>query len=439
MRRKHHLPRQPVKACIESFAHDGRGIAHLDGKAVFIDGALPGEEVTFVYTDRRRDYAEGRIDEVLRPSSLRVEPRCPHFGLCGGCSLQHLDADAQVQAKQALLQAQFKRIGKIEEVPLWPALTGPIWGYRRKARLSVKYVAKKERVLVGFREKNSPFLADIKRCEVLHPKVGEKLLELSELILSLTVKKRVPQIEVAVGDERSALVFRILEKPTAEDLEKLRAFGKGYDFDIYLQPKGPESILALEPEEPPLLTYSLPCHQVTFQFAPLEFIQVNAEINRQMVDRVIDVLQLEANDTVLDLFCGLGNFTLPMAKKAGKVIGIEGSDALVKRARCNAERNGLTNTEFHSADLTQPLKGEWATRKYAKLLLDPSRAGASNALTCVSRWGPQRIVYVSCNPATLARDADILVHQHGYRLVSAGVMDMFPHTYHVESIALFER
>jgi len=434
------LPQNAVETRIESFAHDGRGVAHVDGKAVFIDGALPGEQVSFFYTNIRRDFAEGRIGRVLVPAPERVEPKCPHFDVCGGCSLQHLAEDAQIVEKQRLLLEQFRRLGKVEPEGWFPPLTGPRWGYRHKARLGVKYVAKKGKVLVGFREKASAFIAEIQSCPVLHPKVGERLGGLAELIEKLSVRDKIPQIEVAVGDERSALVFRVLTEPTQADVDALREFGARFDFDMYLQPQGPESVFPLQPENAPPLKYTLPNQGIEFRFKPTDFTQVNMAINRDMVDRVMAVLNPDAGDQVLDLFCGLGNFTLPLTRKSAFVTGIEGSRESVARARQNAQSNGIDNVEFHVADLTQPLDGvPWAERRYDEVLLDPSRAGAQAVLGLASRWGAARILYISCTPSTLARDAGILVREHGYRLMRAGVMDMFPHTAHVESIALFEK
>jgi len=434
------VPKTPVAALIESFAHDLRGVAHVNGKAVFVDGALPGEEVEFVFTDIRRDYAEARIERVITPAPNRIEPLCPHFGVCGGCSLQHLDENQQIVIKQNLLMEQFCRIGKVEPEEIWPPLTGPHWGYRHKARLGVKWVTKKGKVLVGFREKASSFLAELGTCLVLHPKVGEHLPDLSAMIESLSIRDQVPQIEVAVGDERAALVFRVLGPPAQDDLEILRSFGQRFGFDIYLQPKGPDSVFALWPENPPLLGYALPENGVEFRFQPTDFTQVNVAINRKMVNRVLEALDPQAGDEILDLFCGIGNFTLPLARKAAQVIGVEGGAEAVARARQNAADNGLDNVAFHVADLTQPQDSSpWANRRYDKVLLDPSRAGAMEILAYAGKWSASRIVYVSCNPSTLARDAGILVNGQGYRLVKAGVMDMFPNTTHVESIALFER
>jgi 23S rRNA (uracil1939-C5)-methyltransferase len=439
-RRKKTLPVESVRARIDSFTHDGRGVARVDGKPVFIDGALPGEEVSFIYTDSRRDYAEGKVESLHETVPERVAPRCPSFGICGGCSFQHLADDAQIASKQKMMVEQFQRIGRFEDIPLFPPLTGPSWGYRHKARLGVKNVAKKGRVLVGFRERSSPYITDLEWCPVLHPRVGERLRELSELIGELSLRDRLPQIEVAVGDERVALVFRLLEDPTEADHVALKAFGAHFDFDIYLQRHGPDSVVALYPEQPPQLGYALPEQGVTFSFKPTDFTQVNIEINRKMVSRVMALLAPEAGDTLLDLFCGIGNFTLPLARRAGYVVGVEGGIEAVERARQNAQANSLENVEFHVADLTQPLAGQaWADRNYSKILLDPSRAGAEDVLAGIPRWGAGRIVYVSCNPSTLARDAAILVNRHGYRLIRAGVMDMFPQTAHVESIALFEK
>lgn len=438
--RKKPLPADPVRVRIEALTHDGRGVASVEGKRVFLHGGLPGEDVSFTYTDIRRDYAEGAVCEVHESSAIRVSPRCSRFGVCGGCSFQHVADSAQIEEKQKLLADQFQRIGKLETFDLFEPLTGPSWGYRHKARLGVKYVAKKGRVLVGFRERSSPFITDLETCPVLHPRVGERLLDLSRLIESLSIKDRLPQIEVAVGDAAAALVFRVLDDPNAEDLQKLAAFARQFEFDIYLQRHGPDSVVPLEGLTGTPLSYALPAQDVTFRFKPTDFTQVNIEINRSMVSRVMMLLDLQPNETVLDLFCGIGNFTLPLATRAQWVVGVEGGSEAVVRGRENALANGLKNVEFHVADLTQTLEGKaWADRKYDKILLDPSRAGAEEVLAAIPRWGARRIVYVSCNPSTLARDAGILVNTYGYRLVRAGVMDMFPQTAHVESIALFEK
>ncbi len=437
--RKKKLPENPVRVTIESLAHDGRGIAHVDGKVIFIDEALPDEELDFVYTDSRKDYAEGKVVELFSRSADRVDPECPHYGVCGGCSFQHVAADKQIHIKEGLLKEQFLGIGKLEIETIWEPLTGASWGYRRKARVGVKYVPKKGRVLVGFRERRNPFLAEMENCKVMHPLVGMNLMALSDMIGKLSIKAKIPQIEVAIGDEDCVLAFRVLEPPTLEDKEILRAFGHQHTISMCLQSKGPDTIVPLENEPEILPKYSLPEQGLTFNFKPAMFTQVNYEINRKMVTRALESLALTKDDIVLDLFCGLGNFTLPLATQAGHVVGIEGDLPLVNHAKENARSNAIENVEFHVADLTKDIdQFAWAKKKFTKILLDPSRAGASEILHHFKKWQPQLIVYISCNPSTLARDAGILVNELGYTLVKAGVMDMFPQTGHVESIALFK-
>jgi len=438
--RKKKLPEAAVAVTIESLAHDGRGVAHVDGKVIFIDEALPGEQVEFIYTDSRRDYAEGKVDKLLTRSEYRTEPKCEHFGSCGGCSFQHVKDEEQIKIKQGLLVEQFNRIGKVEIPEIWEPLTGPHWGYRRKARMGVKYVAKKGRVLVGFRERRNPFLAEIESCKVMHPIVGEKLMDLSETIGGLTIKDKIPQIEVAIGDEDCVLAFRVLEPPTDEDKERMREFGHKHNISMCLQSKGPDTIVPIEGEPEVIPSYALPDQDIKFNFKPAMFTQVNYEINKKMITRVIETLELNENDNVLDLFCGLGNFTLSMATKAGHVVGVEGDLPLVNHARENAKLNNLDNVEFHVADLSKDVSGQaWSKQKFNKVMLDPSRAGASEVLHNLKHWNPDLVMYVSCNPSTLARDAGILVNEMGYKLVKAGVMDMFPQTGHVESIALFKK
>ncbi len=436
--RRKKLPPETANASIESMAHDGRGVAHVDEKAVFIAGALPGEEVVFEYSKKKKDFAEGRVTEVLTASADRVEPGCEHYTICGGCSLQHLDPEKQILAKQSILIDQFKSIAKLEDFELWPALTGPFWGYRHRARLGVKDVIKKGRVLVGFREKASPFLAEIESCDVLHPSVGKRLMDLSALIGGLSIKDKIPQIEVSICDNRTALVFRILEPLSDDDIAILSSFELSANVDIYTQSKGPDTIAPLAGEKP-ALSYALP-NEVTLYFGPSDFVQVNVEINRKMINRALQTLDLNENDNVLDLFCGLGNFTLPMAKVAGHVTGVEGSDDLIKRAKENADKNGISNASFYTANLMEEVADEpWTKQKYNKVLIDPPRLGAKEILHYLPKWGAEQVLYISCNPSTLARDAAILVNELGYTMKRAGVMDMFPHTSHVESIALFEK
>ncbi len=428
-----------VEVTVESLSHEGRGVAHVDGKVVFIDGALAGERVRFRYTAHQRRFDEGATVEVLEPSPLRVEPRCPHFEICGGCSLQHMAPQAQVELKQATLLEQFAHMGEgLAPREIAPPITCEPWGYRRKARLGAKYVTKKEAVLVGFREKRSSFIADITRCDVLHPSVGERITALRELIGSMEARQRLPQIEVAVGEEGTALVFRHLDPLSEEDRRRLTEFGQRHDFQIHLQPKGPDTVHALWPGEASL-HYLLPEFELEMGFRPGDFTQVNDEINRKMIHQALEWLDPQPGERVLDLFCGLGNFTLPLARRAGHVVGVEGEAALVERGRENAVRNGIGNVEFHGADLTQPPESHpWYGEGFDKILLDPPRSGAAGIVDHLHRFGAGRIVYVSCNPATLARDAAVLV-ANGYRLEKAGIMDMFPHTAHVESMALFER
>ncbi|TAN48549.1 MAG: 23S rRNA (uracil(1939)-C(5))-methyltransferase RlmD [Methylococcaceae bacterium] len=433
------LPKDARAAVIDSLNHDGRGVARVDGKVVFIDGALPGETIHFIYSKNHRDYAEGRVAAIVTASSERIQPHCPNADICGGCSLQHLTHEAQIHHKQTLLLEQLRRIGKVEPAQVFAPIRGPLWGYRHRARLSVKDVRKKGQLLVGFREKASPFVADIQACPVLHPAVGTRLLELRALLAGLKLRELIPQIEIAVGDHRSTLVFRILDDAPPEDWARLRAFGAQHGFDIYLQRQGPDSIVPVQ-SDTVLPHYSLPESGLDFHYNPTEFTQVNPAINRSMVARALELLAPGPQDAVLDLFCGLGNFTLPLAQRAKAVVGVEGEMGLVRQARDNARHNGIDNVAFYATDLFQEVgQAEWAQRRYDKILLDPARAGAQEIVRQLPRFAARRVVYVSCNPATLARDAGILVHEAGYRLLGAGIMDMFPHTAHVESIALFER
>jgi 23S rRNA (uracil1939-C5)-methyltransferase len=439
-RRKKKLPPEPQQASIESLTHDGRGVARVGDKTVFIDGALPGEDVLFRYTRVRSNYDEGEILEVLKSSPHRVTPACEFFTACGGCSLQHLEPAEQIRIKQAMLQDNLQRIGKVQAEEMLPPLIGPIWGYRQKARLGVRYVHKKGRVLVGFREKHSAFLADMTHCKILNPLIGERLETLSQLVRQLSCYKQIAQIEVAVGDEAVALIFRHLVELTEADKRLLIEFGQEHDFQIHLQPKGPDSVTLLWPETASL-SYHLPQYDITLAFRPNDFTQVNTAINQAMINRAFELLEPQPTDQVLELFCGLGNFSLPLARQVKQLSAVEGDAALINRARENAERNGIHNIDFHVANLMDEVSGlPWLRqRHYDKILLDPPRSGALEMLPHIASLKASRLVYVSCNPATLARDAGILVNEYGYRLVKAGVMDMFPHTAHVESIALFSK
>lgn len=424
---------------IESLTHDGRGVARIDGKTVFVAGALPGERARIRYSKRHRNYDEARVEELLSRSVDRVEPRCPHFGVCGGCAFQHLPAGRQIEVKQSVLAENFERIGKVSPERWLPPLSDEEWGYRRKGRLSVKWVEQKNKAVVGFREDNPRFIADLSICHTLLPEVGQRIDALSELIGSLEARREIAQIEIAAGDDTVALVFRHLLPLVDADREKLKAFGVQHDLAILLQPKGPDSVHPLWPETIDL-HFRIADAAVDLAFKPLDFIQVNAGMNQRMIRRTLDLLDVQADDVVLDLFCGLGNFTLPIARRVAAVIGVEGDEGLVARAAANAERNGIGNARFHAADLLlNHASSTWARGDYGKLLLDPPRSGAAAVLDYLPRKGTDRIVYVSCHPGSLARDAGILVNRHGFRLAEAGVMDMFPHTAHVESIALFIR
>jgi len=426
------------EADIVDLAHDGRGVARIDGKAVFVEGALPSERVRLRILKRRRHMDEAGLVDVMTASADRVTPRCAHFGVCGGCLLQHLSPAAQLEAKERQLLENLLRIGNLRPARVLAPLRGPEWAYRRRARLGIKYVHKKGRVLAGFREREKPYIADIKRCEVLLEPLGRLPEALAALTETLEIREKLPQVEVAAGDDCTALVFRVLEAPGEADLAKIAAFGAARGLQIFLQPGGLESVRALRDDYAPL-TYTLDAGNVVIEFGPVDFIQVNRDINASMVDAAMRLLGPGPDDAVLDLFCGLGNFTLPLARRARRAAGVEGDVALVSKARANAARNGIANAEFAAANLFEPSAfGAWANERYDLVLLDPPRAGAAALMNCMTQWGPRRVVYISCHPGSLARDAGILAGQ-GFTLTAAGVMDMFPHTTHVESMAVFER
>lgn len=436
------LPPITEGADIEKLSHDGRGIARIGGKTVFIQGALAGEKVSFQYTRVKSDYAEGRVSSLLTASALRVEPPCPHYSQCGGCSLQHLEEEAQIHEKQALLLDLLGRIGHCEPQRVLEPLRASSWHYRHKARLSARYVAKKQAVLLGFREKNNPrYISEIEQCPILHAKMDRQIPALRALLGSLTNPHAIAQVEVAAGDEDLALIVRNLEPLSPADSEKLSAFGQETGFRLFLQPKGNDSVYLFYPEgESELLHYALPAENLHFQFHPTDFTQVNPALNRLMVAQALKLMALTKEDLVLDLFCGLGNFSLALARHCAQVVGIEGSETLVARAQMNARANGLSNTQFFCANLEQFSDLSMLfSQRFTKLLIDPPRSGALELVKHIEKLQTKRLVYVSCNPATLARDSDILVNHKGYQLSAVGVMDMFPHTAHVESIALFER
>jgi 23S rRNA (uracil1939-C5)-methyltransferase len=429
-------------ATIAALTHTGEGIVR-GGKTVFVAGALPGETVKFRRTRTHRQHDEAELVEVLTPAPERVAPRCAHFGICGGCALQHLTPEAQLATKETELRDNLERLGRVTPREWLPALRGPTWGYRRRARLGAKFVTKKGKVLVGFRERLTPYIADIQHCHVLAPPVGELVTPLAELIMTLSIRERLPQIEVAVADNAVALVLRVLDPPSAPDLEQLRAFGTRHGVRLYLQPGGLDSVHEMGAPAGAPLHYALPRFKVELHFQPTDFIQVNGAINEALVARAIELLELTPADRVLDLFCGIGNFTLPVARTAGHVVGVEGDAALVARARQNARLNQLENVEFHVADLARLDSGaeaardaRWLREPYTHVVLDPPRAGAREVLASVASLEPRRVLYISCHPGSLARDLGVLVNEHGFTLEAAGVLDMFPHTAHFESLAL---
>ena len=441
---------------IESLDMEGRGVGHLDnedgtpGKVIFVEAALPGEIVKFKSFRKKSKWEAAHMTVLLRESSLRVKAKCTYFGVCGGCAMQHLEPSAQVAAKQRVLEDNLRFIGKVQASTLLRPIHGPNWGYRYRARLSVRYVVKKSTVLIGFHEKKSGFIADMKSCEILPPSVSAMLMPMRAMIAALSIRDQLPQIELALGDGPNGkvivMVLRVMEAPNEEDKALLMAFADQWGVQWWLQSKGPDTAVPFYPNTYPL-HYTLPEFGITMPFKPTDFTQVNHQINRVLVARALRLLDVQPTDRVADLFCGLGNFTLPLATLAQEVIGIEGSDALTERAMANARHNQLeAKTQFFSRNLfTFTLEDLRALKKFDRMLIDPPREGAMevcNALASLMQLEtsqcPNRIVYVSCNPATLARDAGILV-EAGYVLSQAGVINMFPHTAHVESIAVFDR
>ncbi|MEI7456611.1 MAG: 23S rRNA (uracil(1939)-C(5))-methyltransferase RlmD [Nitrosomonadales bacterium] len=429
------------RVTIESLDQEGRGIAHAEGKVIFIEGALTGEAVSYASYRKKPSFELAQMTTLHRAASIRVEPKCVHYGMCGGCSMQHLDSRVQVAVKQRILEDSLARIGKVKPESILPAIYGQAWGYRERARISAKYVIKKEKMLVGFHEKRSSFVADMQSCEILEPKVASLIVPLANLLAGLSIRDKLPQIEVAVGEHVYVLVLRIMAPLSGADEAALRAFADQYEVQFWLQTKGPETIVPFYPLDAPELSYSLPEFDVVMPFAPGEFTQVNSQLNRVMISRAMRLLDPKKGERIVDFFCGLGNFTLPIARSGAQVTGIEGSDALVKRAAQNAASNQLSaNTEFSARNLFEMDEAALAALgRFDKWLIDPPRDGAMELVKSITpEIAPELIVYVSCNPATLARDAAELVLR-GYVLKSAGVMNMFPQTSHVESIAVFAR
>jgi 23S rRNA (uracil1939-C5)-methyltransferase len=442
-------PIQEVKtAIIESLDQEGRGVTHVEGKTIFVDGALPNEKVTFQSIRVKPSYEVANVVEILKQSNQRVTPKCLHFDLCGGCKLQHLDFAAQVAAKQRLLEADLWHIGKVKAENMLPPLYGPTWGYRHKARLSVKYVDKKQRVLVGFNEKGTRYVADMNSCEVLVPEVSALIEPLQQVIEQLSIRDKLPQIELAVGEATElgdgpviVLILRIMDALNSNDETLLKGFADTHAVQIWTQTKGPDTIKPFYPFQGPALKYSLPEFDLTYPFKPNEFTQVNPQINRVMIRRAMQLLAPQQHEKIADFFCGIGNFTLPIARSGAQVLGLEGLANLVDRANESATLNEIINTKFGVADLFKMTPESLSELgRFDKWLVDPPRDGAFELVKSLEATNsPERIVYVSCNPATLARDAGILVNEKGYALSAAGVINMFPHTAHVESIALFVR
>jgi 23S rRNA (uracil1939-C5)-methyltransferase len=426
---------------IESLDHEGRGITRLDGKTIFVEGALPGECVEYASYRRKPSYELARTLRVETASGDRVMPRCPHFGVCGGCSMQHLDSAAQVAVKQRVLEDNLRHLGRLQAEQLYPPIYGAPWGYRHRARLSAKLVPKKGGVLVGFHEKRSSCIADIRQCEVLPPHLSALLVPLRGLIGQLSICDQVPQIEVAIGDQVTVLVLRIMVALNSADEALLRKFADQHGVVFYLQPKGPATAYRFYPLDGPALSYCLPEFDIEHFFSPTEFTQVNPAINRVLVRRAMNLLDPQPGERIADMFCGLGNFTLPIARSGASVLGVEGSAELVQRAGENAAANGLAGSvQYSVANLFEATPESLAALgRFDRMLIDPPREGALELVRSLAENGPRRIVYVSCSPSTLARDAAILVGQKGYRFSGAGVVNMFPNTSHVESIALFER
>ena len=423
-------------ARIVDLSHDGCGIAKLGERAVFIPGALPGERVRLLPRKRRRQYRLGDLVEIIEPSESRVEPPCEYFGRCGGCAVQHLDYPAQVTFKESALREALARIGAVEPETWLPPVTGPEWNYRRKARLGVRYVKGKQRVLAGFKERATRYVTDMGSCMVLAKPFDRLPGPLGEVIGRTSLWRRLPQVELAAGEEARAAVFRVLDDPKGADLKLFADFGDRWNLDVYLQPGGPGTIRPLDPARARQLFYRLTDCDVTVHFAPTDFVQVNARVNEGLVAETLRLLELRPTDRVLDLYCGLGNFSLPLARRTGRVLGVEGDGGLVARAAANARRNGLENAVFEAADLNQP-GWSFLRDKWDAVVLDPPRSGAETVVRQMGEMSPRRIAYISCHPATLARDAKILVREQGYRLLAAGIADMFPHTHHVEAMCIF--
>lgn len=435
---------QPIEVDIEDLSHDGRGIARVNGKVIFVSGALPGEKVLVKHTGGNKNFEEGVTTEVLHAVEDRVEAKCQFFNVCNGCTMMHLAPEKQIEFKQNTLKQNLIKMAKLEPQKWLDPLTDSSWNYRRRARLSVRWVIAKDKVLVGFREKNGRYVADMDYCEILQEPLDKLLKPLAKMIEKLSIRQHVAQIEASIADEDVALIFRHLKPISNADEAIMLNFAIENDVRIYSQSKGPKTIVEMldsnNDTQPKSLFFDMPKFDIRMDFLPSDFIQVNAKMNEKMIDQAMSLLDIQKNDVILDLFCGLGNFTLPLATQVKKVTGIEGEKSLVERAQHNAHLNDLKNVSFHVADLTQNHENsDWFKEDYNKILIDPPRSGAWEVLPLIAETKAETLLYVSCHPASLARDTDRLVNELGFKLVKAGVMDMFPHTSHVESIALFTR
>lgn len=442
--RKRKLMEQPFEVVIEDLSHDGRGIARINGKVMFVSGALPGERVVIKHTGGNKNFEEGLAIEVIEASDDRVKAQCQYYDVCNGCTMMHLAPEKQIEFKQNTLKQNLLKMAKLQPEKWMDSLTDESWHYRRRARLSVRWVIAKDKVLVGFREKNGRYVADMESCEILKQPLDSLLKPLAKMIAQLRIKQHIAQIEASVADEDVALIIRHLKPISSADEEVLLEFAEHNEVRIYSQSKGPKTIFEItrsdDTAELKPLFFDMSRYNIRMEFLPSDFIQVNAKMNEKMIDQALELLDIKPDDVILDLFCGLGNFTLPLATKVKTVVGIEGEKTLVQRAQHNAKLNKLDNIDFHVADLTKNHQdSDWFQLDYNKVLIDPPRSGAWEILPLIAQTKAKTLLYVSCHPASLARDTDRLVNELGFKLLKAGVMDMFPHTSHVESMALFVR
>ncbi|MCX7544779.1 23S rRNA (uracil(1939)-C(5))-methyltransferase RlmD [Marinicella gelatinilytica] len=438
-RRRQRLPQEPIELDITDLSHDGRGIARHHDKVVFVQNALPGEKVTAKLNRRTRHFDEATAETIENHSPDRVDPLCEFYDRCNGCTMMHVSDDKQIEFKFNTLKSNLEKMAEVQPNTWLPHLSDRHWYYRRRARLSVKWVPGKDKVLVGFREKNGRFVADMDNCLVLEKPLANLIKPLQELVLKMSIKTHIPQVECALSEQQPALIMRHMRALSDDDVGLLKQFAKDHNIQLFLQSKGPDTVIPLQSDYQ-ALSFMLPQENLRYEFLPNDFIQVNQAMNEKMIARVLSTMELNSDAKVLDLFCGLGNFTLPLARHSHQVTGVEGDQQLVERARHNATLNGLNNVEFFTADLTKDhSQSSWLQQDYSHVLIDPPRSGAWDILPLIAQSSADTLVYVSCHPASLARDSKRLVHEFGFNMQAAGVMDMFPHTSHVESMAVFKR